>query len=105
VEDLIAAIDARIAAYRDRRASVVRFSADFWDADDALMWWRGVRDELKRSGRIGPEIEAVIAEFGEPGIRPRPLAAAIETPAGQVAAELTVVPAGVDATPTEAAVA
>jgi hypothetical protein len=50
--DALVALDLRIVAVRDARASAVRFSDAYWDADDTLAWLRMVRDELTRTGRL-----------------------------------------------------
>jgi hypothetical protein len=79
--DALIALDRRIVAVLDARASAARFSDAYWEADDTLAWLRMVRDELIRTGRLSQAAVAFLEE------RPAPAAFAAfaaedTTPAG-----------------------
>jgi hypothetical protein len=76
--DALVALDRRIVAALDARASAARFGDAYWEADDTLSWLRMVRDELIRTGRLSQSAVAFLEA------RPAPAAFAAEdtTPAG-----------------------
>jgi hypothetical protein len=64
--DPLALVDARIRLAQSRRAASPRYSEDYWDADDDLVWLRMVRDEVARSGHLRDELRALVASVAVP---------------------------------------